>query len=336
MLDEPKVQEESQKRRGQGCFSTGCGGCALAVALLIAIPLLLLLAVVLIGSPEPRPESARLSHRLPSFSSSGVEAPEVPPDLSTGEDLSQLPSSAEPLDLVLDLSKGSFTLEPGPVGSELAVKADYNSASYELVERYDPEGRRYELEFDARGGMLGLLRSRGGDLNEVTITVPRGYPIRLTGRLSMGQSRVEIGGLAIESADLEFRAGDHVLLVSEPVPRPLEWIEVDAQFGQLEIVALGNASPRQSRFSQRAGNLRLDLEGAWRENADLELECRFGECRVIRPEGIRTVIERAAVSFGEKTVTGDVETADGAEAGTDEAPVLRLWISADAGDLDII
>jgi len=323
---------------GKGCITGGCTGCLLVAAVVVAVPLVLLLAIGLVDRRDPQPESRRLVQALPPLGGPSASAEVVTleaPEPAAGSERAARPEASgfEPLSLVLDLSKGSFTVEPGPADSELIIEADYDAATYELAAHFDPTIRRYEIRFDARGGWLRLLRSRSSDLNEVHITVPRGYPVLLTGKLSVGRSRVEIGGLAVVELDLDFGAGNHLLRVSEPLVRPAERIDVEGSWGELEVESLGNASPRRARLEHAGGSFRIDLQGAWQEDSDIQIECGFGDCHILRPEGVRTVLERATVSLGEKTLTGDPGQAEA--TGEEEGPTLHLWISSEAGDLRI-
>lgn len=330
------------RKRG-GCWKGGCSGCAVGLVVLVALPLLALVLFLVVGSHEPRPDRTTLTFPLPSVPEALPEgALEAGPEGALEAGPEALPQAGPepgpgmpPLALFLDLSMGSFTLEPGPPGSELTVVADFDAAAYEIVEERGTDELRYALRFGSRGGWLGALRSRGGDLNEVHITVPRGYPVALSGNVRMGESRLDAGGLWLTEVDLDLGAGSHLLAFSEPLTGAADWVEVKGSMGEMEVERLGNASPRRARFEHSFGSFRLDLEGAWKQKADIVAECGFGECRVLRPENVPVVLERTAVNFGEKTVAGGPGLTPEEEELPDEAPVIHLWMSTDAGDLRV-
>jgi hypothetical protein len=122
--------------------------------------------------------------------------------------------------------------------------------------------------------------------NRLRIVLPRGARMALAGRVGVGESVAELGGLTLSEVDLELGFGDHRLGFSEPTPSPLQVLELDASSGDLELHGIGNASPRWLVVDHGVGELRLDLRGAWREDAELRIGCGIGPCVVQLPEAV--------------------------------------------------
>ena len=338
----------------RGCAKGGCIGCLAVVALVVGIPLLLAVAARLSES-APEPRSQELSRELPSLPRRGeggagtgegrraVEAlpeGEVPPDrepaagvplAAEGAEVPVLAESAEPVWIYLDLSKGSFIVEPGPPGTALRVEADYDASRYELEEHLDPEGRSYSLRFDGKRSLLALFRPGRQQESRVRLVIPRGYPVALVGEIDMGESRLELGGLWLTELDLDLAMGSHSLAFSEPLAEPAKRLEVEGSMGELVLEGLGNASPGELRLESSFGSTRVDLEGAWRNDAEVAIEHHFGECVVRTPETAAISLEQVEMSMGERTIRG----LDRLREARPGEPTLHLSVRGRAGELTI-
>ncbi len=331
----------------KGCWKTGCIGCVGLVLLMVGIPLILMVIGLAIGRPEASPGSERLSTELPALSTSpsapaSDEAGTSPEGvaLDAGErplmpDSLQVASATPPAGTIeLDVELCRLSIEPGPPGSELRVEADFDTASFELEEEYTPQADgtwNYRLRFRDK---LGWLRRMGGSnlSNErVRLIVPRGRPFALTGSMGTGESHMELGGLWLTSVDVEVGVGEHKMLFSEPTTRPIDFLHVDASVGQLQVLHAGNASPTTVRMDHSVGEARLDLTGAWQQDAEVSMDCSVGDCRMIVPSTVFVEVEKAGLTIGESRFPGlnqDTMPAEG-------APTLTLRLTSSIGELRI-
>lgn len=332
------MADEVTSTSPKGCGKKGCIGCAAVFAALAAIPMVLLLVGLLTRPGEARPETQELTRPLPNQTAPPAvpgESGSTPPTAATpgsleSSELGTALISGEPVRLVLHLSKGSFDIEPGPAGEPLRVVADYDAARYKLEEVYDEGDRRYEVRFDARHGWASLIGSND-NRNHVRVIVPRGYPLSIEGKIAMGESHLELGGLHLAEVNLDLGMGDHTLTFSEPTTAPLERLEIDGSMGELTLDEIGNASPRRVRFAHSMGDFDGDLSGAWRNDAEIEVRCGMGECRLRTPDGVAVNIERASIGLGESTTRG----AERDRTLPPGAPTLTIRASGSMGSLII-
>jgi hypothetical protein len=80
--------------------------------------------------------------------------------------------------------------------------------------------------------------------------------------------------------------------------------------------------------SHKAGEFRLDLEGEWQNDTEVEAYLGFGELTVQLPDDMRVDVERAGVTFG-TTDVGDLPRDDELP---EDARTIQLSIGGIAGE----
>ncbi len=329
----------TKKARFPGCFKFGCFGCLALFALFVGLLLLAGAIQLSMGDQEPHPEERQTFRELPP----APEMPERPAyagDQPEMPDVLPLPESVEAPEIsaagtiVLDLRLGRFNIRPGPADQPIRVDADYDSNAFNLEEKYtenDDGTWVYEVKFGGKGGLLGaLFRGGGENRNRIEITIPRGHPVDVVGKIGMGESETDLGGLWVRRVELDYGAGDHFLEFREPLPFPMDDFLVDSSMGSLEVRTLGEASPRTVTVEHGMGELLVDLEGPWRRDAEIDVSFNMGECRLWLPRTARVDIARASVGLGEKRIARQDESSLPADA-----PVLTLNPSGSMGELTV-
>jgi hypothetical protein len=312
----------------KGCLRRGCLGCAIVLGVgLLGVVAIGVLALVDLGR-EPDAERPELTQQVPAR-----ERPELPLFEEGGiVTLPELTAAVEePGRVILDLSMGSFRVEAGRPGEPIRVDGDYDANRYTLEQGYETYGERgwvYRLRFGRKGGLLGLI---GGSSDErIRLVLPPDVPIALEGRVRIGESRLELGGLWLVAADLDLGLGEHELSFDSPLPAPMERFRVKGGMGELRIRGLGNASPRVVEASARMGQSLFDLGGRWVCDSEVSLSCGMGECDVRVPEGV-AIDHHISFGMGEKSLRG---LRDLPEPGPG-VPAMRLTVSGGMGQLRI-
>ncbi len=318
-----------------GCFKYGCFGCLALFALLVGFLLLIGVIQATTNSGDPDPVERQARHEMPGTPVSVLtDQPDAPEILPLPEGVKP-PTGAAPGRLILDLSMGDFTIQPGPPDEPLRVDADYDANSFELEEVFTQQDDGtwiYDVRFGGRGGFLGMLFRGGGESgrNKVVITIPRGYPLEIAGSIGMGESETDLGGLWLKSVSLDYSAGDHFLEFREPLQEPMEEFVLDGSMGNLEVRDLGAASPGRVKIDHGMGELLVDLQGEWRQDASIDVSFSMGECRLWLPQNAHIDIARASVGMGEKRI--DYREREDLPEG---APTLTLDLSGSMGELRV-
>lgn len=189
--------------------------------------------------------------------------------------------------LRLDLGASSINVEPGAPGTPLRIEAEYDHSSFELTERFTQEAGGawiYDVHFGPsfRGPRRILIAHRAPP--SLRIVVPRALALSIEARIRHGHSELELGGLSLDSAQLAWGSGSHVVRFSESTAAPMRELSLESSEGQIDVEEIGNASPRTLRARHAVGQLHLDLAGAWQGGADVSVAVsKFGNIELFVP-----------------------------------------------------
>jgi hypothetical protein len=246
-------------------------------------------------------------------------------------------NTTEPLRLTVTLEDGDFTVQPGAPGSQLKVDGTYAQGLYELTEESSDEAGgartiRFHSKAPAWARLLSGIGNNSGTRPRLTVAIPAGVPINLSLRVGQGESKIDLGGLALKDLRLDVAMGNHQVDFKEPVVPGLRAMRVSASMGNVSIDHLGNAGAQTIDASGSMGNLVADLGGNWQKEAEADVSFRhsMGELTVNVPTQVR--LEANVTSSQGKA---DDRSSDSRETQDPAAPKLRLRVSTSMGDSHI-
>jgi hypothetical protein len=321
------MSNDESKGRGRSCFKYGCFGCIAVVILLLVAGGAIVAVGLMWGPPEEQVERPRLSRELPGSSFTDGPAATAP----TGE---LVPLDRAAGRIVLDLNEGSFRIIPAPPGGTIVVDGRYDAGMYELsesLERHDDGSWIYSVRFDRSVNWVRALFGEGEQDNRIKIAIPAGTPFALEGTVGIGESIIELGGLSVQSVDLDLGTGSHTLKFDEPTPAPIESFDLAAAIGELRVSGLGNASPQRVSVRHRIGEVNIGLRGGWQRDADVAIRCGIGECAVRVPSDVAVELLSTGVTVGDFHTSG-LERLPQPGAGV---PTLRLDLSGKIGEVRV-
>jgi len=141
---------------------------------------------------------------------------------------------------------------------------------------------------------------------------------------------MELGGLWIESVDLEIGVGDHRIGFDEPLQTPMTRFALNGSIGETRVSMLGNASPAEVLIRHRIGELSVDLDGAWLNDSMVVLRSSIGGFRIGLPsQEIGFELLGASVGIGESNTRRARDRPEPPPG----APVVRLKANQSLGEL---
>ena len=245
-----------------------------------------------------------------------------------------------PLRLTLELQEGSFTIQPGPPGSDIDVQGEFAPGLYELIENQETDPatgvRRATVRFRSKAPpWTRFFANIGGDSDRphLTISIPRGAPIDLTLQVAMGQSEVDLGGLTLGEVSVNASMGEHRIDFREPVVEGIRSLRLNTSMGNVVLENLGNARADAITTSGSMGNVTANLGGSWPPGAtsDVTFEQSMGELTLRVPSNIRLDADIRDSSNQNANRAQSLKQPD-----DPNAPTLRLRVTSSMGNTRVI
>ncbi len=292
----------------RGCFKTGCLGCLGTLAVFIVI-----IGVMALLAWNDSKNSSPVDEVLAPLTADSTAM-----------------QAGQPGRVVLNMAQGEFRIHRAEPGEGLRVEAVYDDDLHDLEQQFStlPDSSwQFELDFRrTKSGMRAFLQSvfSKGPATKVHVFLPPDVPVELVAHISRGGVEGDLGGLWLTSADIRMHQGGIALQVSEPMKEAMSNLRIKWSQGGGAIEGLGNASPKVLDISSSMGGAEVDLDGAWRNDCDVNLSVKMGGMAVIIPKDVKVL--RGA----EETTTlesSDLEIPE---------PVLRIRTKAKYGEIEIV
>jgi hypothetical protein len=102
--------------------------------------------------------------------------------------------------------------------------------------------------------------------------------------------RLEFGGLALKSLNIQDGASDVELSFSRPNLVEMSTFRYTTGASDVTMEGLANANFDTMVFNSGAGNYTLDFSGEWQRDATVSIDSGFSDLDLIIPEGVNAVI----------------------------------------------
>ena len=196
---------------------------------------------------------------------------------------------------------GEFRLRPGPERVLYRVNLRYDARAFEPVSDYDADTRRLRV------GVEGL-NHRGNRINysdmpeqRLDLELSPAVPTELDLAFGAGAADIELGDLSLRQIDIKGGASETVVRFSRPNRIACQRLTFQVGAIDLKTEKLGNARCQHIELKGAAGDITLDLTGAWAEGepARVEVAMGLGSVRLRLPEdvGIAVNVDRFLTTF---------------------------------------
>ena len=248
---------------------------------------------------------------------------------------SAVATASEPMQLNVELQEGEFTIRPGEPNGRVQVTGRFSEALYELTQRTDTQNGkpqttiRFRSKAPAWARMLAGIGNDESNRPELTLLIPPAVPIDLSLTVSMGQSRIDLGGLTLGELGLDLSLGNHEVDFRQPVVNGVKHFRLSTRMGNVSVENLGNARAKSMDASGSMGNLTADLGGAWQPGSESELSFSqsMGEVRVNVPTKVKLEADVRDSEGKTRTVPADDD-----ETKDPKAPVIKVRVSTSMGE----
>ncbi|MDD5466947.1 MAG: toast rack family protein [Anaerolineales bacterium] len=190
--------------------------------------------------------------------------------------------ASQTTDLTLSFAAGELRLEPGAQGALVTGVATYNVA--DLEPKVSVEENRVSIE---TGDLeISGIPDFNDDLrNEWALKLGE-TPIRLSIKAGAYKGAYELGGLRLESLEVDDGAADVRLSFSSPNLSAMESLDYTTGASKVVITGLANANFEQFHFKSGAGDYTLDFSGELQRDATVTIDSGMSNFRLIVPVGV--------------------------------------------------
>ena len=126
--------------------------------------------------------------------------------------------------------------------------------------------------------------------NQVELEFNPDIPLDLRLDLGAGRHTAALGGLDLRGLAVSCGSGALTLDFDVPERGELDQVTFDGGTGPLRILRLGNASPSLVSLRGGSGLFGIDLRGAWRRDAMVQIDVRLGDVTLDLPRGLAVEI----------------------------------------------
>ena len=180
-----------------------------------------------------------------------------------------------------------------------AMHLRYDELRASPVHRHDPEQRTTVLGLESRGNAFPASSSRHEDSGELRLELPRTIPLDLDMEFGGAQATLELGGLALQSARLEFGAAEGTLAFTTSNRMHMRELEISIGAADFTARGLANANADLIRVRGGVGSVDLDFGGTWTRDLEVSTRLAIGSLTLRVPDdvGLRVEVRRVAAGF---------------------------------------
>jgi hypothetical protein len=196
---------------------------------------------------------------------------------------------------------GEFKLRPGPERVLYRVNLRYDAGAFEPVSDYDADTRRLRVGVEGLNPRGNRVDYHDMPEQRLDLELSPAVPTELDLAFGAGAADIELGDLSLRQIDIKAGASETVVRFSRPNRIACEHLTFQVGAIDLKTEKLGNARCSHIEFKGAAGDITLDLTGAWAEGAPARVEVAMGlgTVRLRLPEdiGIAVNVDRFLTSF---------------------------------------
>lgn len=194
----------------------------------------------------------------------------------------------ETLEATVELSVGSLEISAAAPGQVYSLDLHYMESASEPDVKYSTRNGDGHLEVRLPGGGRTM---RGGNRTRLSLQLGPDLPLRLKASMGVGEGRIDLSELSLESLAIESGVGETRVFMLEPNPIECERLEVVSGVGEIEFIGLGNIRFRRLVFKGGIGASKLDFSGEWMQDAEVEVEVGIGEIEVLLPRSVGAEVD---------------------------------------------
>lgn len=242
-------------------------------------------------------------------------------------------SGAESATVKVEFGAGELDIEAGDPDSLFAGRFRYNVEQWKPSVTYE-EG---ELTIEQGGTKREWGIPTGNTRNEWELEFSPQIPIEMKIDIGAGAANLDLSGLGLLELNLRMGAGDFQVRFDESNPVEMGDLTLETGAAKLDIRGIGYASPEKATVNGGAGEITLDLTGAWSNSSEVDITAGVGSITLRLPDDVGVRVE---TDGGLTNVeAGEFRRTDGAyvnDAFGETEVELRIHVTTGVGNLRLV
>ena len=238
---------------------------------------------------------------------------------------------SEPVDLTLTFGAGELDLQAGAESALVAGTATYNVPEFKPKIKVD--GQKVRLE-TGNLDIHGIPSFNSNDIKNKWDLKLGDQPMELTINAGAYQGDFDLGGLALNSLEVNDGAAETRLKFSEPNKVEMETLRYITGASSVKLLGLANANFTSMIFRSGAGDYTLDFSGELQRDTVVTVESGFSQLIIIVPEGTSAkVLFKGGLTNVE--LSGSWKKSGDAYVLGSGGPVITISMDMGAGNLSL-
>jgi hypothetical protein len=195
------------------------------------------------------------------------------------------------LRVILDVSFGSITIERDERDIISAIDYDDEEAGKQkLYVSYDvsDEIGTLRIKMKETTHFWGDGENHKNSHRHLYLKLSNAVPISFDIELGAGNGDIDLTGLQVKDLKISTGASNVTMKCSKPNPMIVDDISIESGVSKFTATDLGNLNFRNLKFSGGVGSYKLDFNGTFRQNAEVQIEVGLGSIKVYVPKTLPT------------------------------------------------
>ncbi len=184
----------------------------------------------------------------------------------------------------VEFGAGELTLRPG--ASSLLYRATYDFDEAAMTPELSYANGYLEIGMEGRRDRRGRFRMGNDYHNALDLALSTGLPIDLGIDFGAGEAELDLSGLALRQLEVNTGSSESRIRVDAPNPESMTTAVFNVGAADFSLRGLGNLNAERVELSAGMGSVTLDLNGAWPEDAQIEVEMGLGALSIRVPEDL--------------------------------------------------
>lgn len=192
------------------------------------------------------------------------------------------------MEVSVEYGAGNLSIQPATGNALYRATLRYDANAFKPVMQYSNGRLRVGIE----GGSIKGRNMKSGRLDLVLGTR---VPLDLDLKFGAVEANVELGGLRIRELHIATGASDTELNVRSLNLQPCSFAEFEVGAAEFTASGLGNLNCERVKMAGGVGDVTLDFNGAWRINADVDIDMGLGSLTLRVPRGLGVAVKKTGV-----------------------------------------